>query len=238
MEKYSDKMVLTSQDRYIVLTGDLRSSRELKNRAKVQENLKNALTIINKRFEEVIVAKFIVVRGDSFQGMISSPKYLFDVYYTLFENIDHQFYLGIGVGSISTNLSENVGEMDGEAFHKALDVLEKAKKENLWIRFKSDWEIDDIVTCLLNFIADAMWNWTKRQKEIVMHYKKMKSEKSDLTLEETAEKMGIKKQTVSKILKRSKYKMVEEAEKSFVKYVSQKWLTEECKPEMADRGGE
>jgi hypothetical protein len=174
-----DEMVVPiSQDRYVVLTGDLKSSRKLEDRAEIQGNLKNALRVINKRFEETIVAKFIVLRGDSFQGMLSSPKYLFDIYYEFFENIGHQFYLGIGIGGISTSLSENVGEMDGEAFHKTSDALERAKKENIWIIFRSEWEINGVITCLLNFMADVMWNWTKRQREIVMHYKKRKVRKT------------------------------------------------------------
>jgi predicted DNA-binding protein (UPF0251 family) len=55
-------------------------------------------------------------------------------------------------------------------------------------------------------------------------------------LEKIAEEMGIKKQTLSKILKRSKYKMVKEAERTFVDFINQKWLTIEYKPKMADRG--
>lgn len=227
-------MVLTLQNRYIVLTGDLKSSRELKDRAKVQQKLKNALTDINKKFEEAIVAEFMVARGDSFQGMLDTPKYIFDIYYALFEDISHQFYLGIGVGGIATSLSENIGEIDGEAFHKASEALEMAKKENIWIAFKSEWEIDEVVTHLLNFMADVMWNWTKRQREIVMCYKKVKDKKSDATLEEIAENIGIKKQTVSKILKRSKYKLVKNAGMSFADFISQKWLTGGYKPEMAD----
>ena len=74
-------MTRTLQNRYVVVTGDLKSSRKLKDRAEVQEELKNALRIVNSRFEEEIPAKFMVVGGDSFQGMLSSPKYLFDIYY-------------------------------------------------------------------------------------------------------------------------------------------------------------
>jgi len=223
-------MILSLQNKYIVLMGDLKSSRKLKNRAKVQKKLKNSLSMINEEFEEAIIAKFIVVGGDSFQGMISSPKYFPDIYYLLFENIGHQFYLGIGIGDISTTLSRNIGEMDGEAFHKASATLKQTKKENVWINFKSGWEADDIISSLLNFVADAMWSWTKRQREVVTHYKKSKSKKSGVTLQEIADDMGIKKQTVSKILKRSRYKMVEDAKKNFEDFVSQKWLIKECKP--------
>jgi len=219
-----DKKVssLPLKDRYVVLTGDLKSSRKLKalDRAKIQENLKKALTIINRKFADIIIAEFIIVQGDSFQGMISSSKYLFDIYYVLFENIAYQYYLGVGIGNISTDISKNVGEIDGEAFHKAMKALEQAKKEKEWIKFEGSGEIDGIITYLLNFMADVMWNWTKRQREIVIHYKKMKSEKVDLTLEEIAKDIGIKKQTISKILRRSKYKMIEKAEKGFVDFVS------------------
>ncbi|NQE05072.1 hypothetical protein C5S32_04305 [ANME-1 cluster archaeon GoMg1] len=229
-------MARTLQNRYVVVTGDLKSSRKLKDRAEVQEELKNALRIVNRRFEEEIPAKFMVVGGDSFQGMLSSPKYLFDIYYVFFENIGHQFYLGIGIGGISTSLSENVGEIDGEAFHKASDALERAKRENMWIVFKSEWEIEGVVTCLLNFMADVMWSWTKRQREIVTYYRKVKNEKSSVTLEEVAEGIGIKKQALSKILKRSKYKLLKEAEDTFVNLVSHIWLTRANKLNMADRG--
>ncbi|RJS75554.1 SatD [Methanophagales archaeon] len=229
-------MTRTLQKRYVVVTGDLKSSRKLKDRVGVQEELKSALRIVNRRFDDAIPAKFMVIGGDSFQGMLSSPKYLFDIYFAFFENISHQFYLGIGVGNISTRLSENVGEIDGEAFHKASEALESAKKENMWITFKSEWEIDDIVTCLLNFMADVMWNWTKRQREIVTYYRKVKNEKGRITLEEVARSIGIKKQTLSKILKRSKYKLLKEAEDTFADFIIRNWLTEQNKPKMAVEG--
>ncbi len=56
-------MTRTPQNWYVVVTGDLKSSRRLKDRAEVQEELKNALRIVNRRFEEEIPAKFIVVGG-------------------------------------------------------------------------------------------------------------------------------------------------------------------------------
>jgi len=230
-------MIRTLQKKYVVVTGDLKSSRRLEDRAEVQEELKNALRIVNRRFEEEIPAKFMVARGDSFQGMLSSPNCLFDMYHVFFENISHQFYLGIGVGDISTSLSENVGEIDGEAFHNASEALERAKKENIWIVFRSEWEIDGVVTCLLNFMADVMWNWTKRQREIVTYYRKVENEKSSVTLEEVARGIGIKKQTLSKILKRSKYKLLKEAEDTFVDFISCNWLTGENNPKMADKWG-
>ena len=166
------EMVLTSRDRYVVLTGDLKSSRKLSERAKVQEQLKSALKVVNERFDGAIAAKFIVVGGDGFQGMLSSVEGIFDVYYTLFEKIGYPFYVGIGTGSISTSLSENVAEMDGEAFHRSSGALSDIKKKKNWVAFESGREIDNVITASWNLMADTIWNWSKRQKEIVLYYRK------------------------------------------------------------------
>ncbi|MEA2033245.1 MAG: SatD family protein, partial [Euryarchaeota archaeon] len=203
-------MTHTLQNRYVVVTGDLKSSRKLKDRAEVQEELKNALRIVNRRFEEEIPAKFMVVGGDSFQGMLSSPKYLFDIYYVFVENIGHQFYLGIGVGGISTSLSENVGEIDGEAFHKASDALKGAKKENMWIAFKSEWEIDEVVTCLLNFMADVMWNWTDRQKKIIIYFREQGENREAVRL--ASKNFGVGERSIYKTLRTGKYHLWRDAE--------------------------
>ncbi len=212
------------------MTGDLKASRRLEDRAKVQESLKTALQIVNTLFSDDIVAKFVIVRGDSFQGMLSSPGCLFDVYFELFDKIGHQFYLGIGIGEIATSLSANVGEIDGEAFHKSSEALERAKRAKLWIVFMSGWEIDRISTCLLNLMADVMWDWTARQREIVAYYRRLKKERGNVTLAEVVRDIGIKKQTLSMILKRSRYKLLAEAERAFADFISRKWQTGNNKP--------
>lgn len=220
---------------YIVLAGDLKSSRKIKDRVEIQKKLKKALKIINERFKEVIIGEFIIVGGDGFQGMITSPEFILNIYYLLFENIEHPFYLGIGIGDISTALSKNVAEMDGKVFYRASEALEKTKRENKWIELKSDWEDNDIVGCLLNFMAEVMWNWSKRQKDVVIYYRKARSKKSRVTLVEISTGLGIKKQTLSKMLKRAKYSLLEDAEKIITAFVSRKWLKRDSKPEMAEK---
>ena len=226
-------MARTLQNRYVVVNGDLKSSRKLKDRAEVQEELKNALRIVNRRFDEEIPAKFMVVGGDSFQGMLSSPKYLFDIYYVFFENISHQFYLGIGFGGISTGLSENVGEIDGEAFHKASEALEMAKKKNMWIAFKSEWEIDEVVTCLLNFMADVMWSWTDRQKEMIIYFREQGGNREAVIL--ASKNFGVGERSIYKTLKTGKYHLWRDAEKAVTDLLNQEWFKLETETEMGNR---
>ena len=227
---------MSLQERYVVLTGDLKSSRTLENREDVQEILKEALSLINERFKREIVAEFMVVRGDEFQGMIATPKSLTDLHYALFETVGHQFYLGVGIGSLSTKVSKNIGEIDGEAFHNASKALEEVKRQDTWIEFRAGWETDGIITWLLNFTAETMWHWTERQREVVNRYKKMKAETDNVTLREVAEELGVTKQTISGIMRRSRYTMVENAGERVASYVSQKWLTMKNKPKSPDRG--
>jgi len=52
------------------------------------------LRIVSRRFNEEIPAKFMVVRGDSFQGMLFSPKYLFDIYYVFFDFVSQNWLTG------------------------------------------------------------------------------------------------------------------------------------------------
>ena len=47
----------------------------------------------------------------------------------------------------------------------------------------------------------------------------------------------LKKQTISKILKRSRYKLVKKAGKSFAEFVSRNWLITANNPKMADKIG-
>ena len=203
-------MVLTSRDRYVVLTGDLKSSRKLSERAKVQEHLKSALKVVNERFADVIAAKFIVVGGDGFQGVLSSVEDIFDIYYTLFEKIEYPFYVGIGTGSISTSLSENVAEMDGEAFHRSSGALSKIKKKRNWVAFESGREIDSVITASWNLMADTIWNWSKRQKEIILYYRKHGGGKE--AVKSASESLDVGERSIYKTIRTGKYHLLKSME--------------------------
>ncbi len=224
---------MSLHNKYIVLTGDLKASRKIKEREKIQENFKVALEKVNESFKEAIVARFIIIGGDSFQGMLSSPLPIFDIYYELFDNISYPFYLGIGIGSISTKLSKNVGEMDGEAFYKAGEALEKVKKKGTWISFRSGWEIDAIVTASWNLMADVMWRWSERQKEIIMYYRRH-GENRD-AIEKATKNFGVTDKNIYKILRRGRYHLLKEVESALNSLINQKWLNKKIKPDTVEK---
>lgn len=220
-----------TRDKFVVVTGDLRSSRRLKNRVKIQEKLKNTLKIINNTFGEDIVAKFVIVGGDGFQGMILSPECLFDLYYLLFEQIGHRFYIGIGIGSISTHMSSVIGEMDGEVFYKSSKALNEAKKGRRWVVFKGDWDGDDLISSSWNLMADVMWHWTKRQREVVMLYRR------ETGVDSVANKLEVTDKAIYKILSSSRYKTLKAVESSLRDFLEQNWLKIKNRPKMVEKRG-
>jgi len=222
-----------SENWYVVLSGDLKSSRKLQDRAKIQEQLRNALVIVNETFNEAISAKFVLTGGDGFQGMLSSLEYFFDIYYELFANIGHQFYMGVGAGSISTGLSKNVSEMDGEVFYRSAESLSKAKKERSWIVFKSGEWCDDVITSSLNLMADVMWDWSERQKHIMLYYRKRGGNRE--AVKSAAENLGVGERSIYKTLRTGKYRLLKSAENALREVLNRKRFKLGIEPEMDDK---
>lgn len=196
----------------IVITGDLKSSKKMEDRSTGQENLKNALETINNTYSTDILAKFRIIGGDGFQGMISRPHILIDIYYILFEKINHPFYLGVGIGSISTDLSPNIQEIDGPAFHYSSQSLEIAKKKKRWVVVQGDFENYHLMECILNFMFESMWNWTPRRKEIILYYRKEKE--GPLSIEKASLKFETGRRNIYKILEVGQYPLIRYGEET------------------------
>jgi len=220
---------------YVVIIGDMISSKKIINRSDVQERLKNAIKTLNKKFKDSIIAEFKIVGGDSFQGMLSSPEHLIDIYYVLLETVGHPFYFGIGMGDISTVLSKNVEEIDGKAFHLASDALEEAKRRNFSVSIKSSLEDNDAISCLFNFIVERMWEWSKKQREVALYYRKHGA-CSD-AIKSAAKRFNTSERSVYKMLERAKYSNLEYAESVTKSTLNQKWYKNNIEPKMVQKGG-
>lgn len=206
---------------YIVLTGDLKSSKKIEDRSIVQNRLREALNYVNDKFYNYVVAKFKIIGGDGFQGMISSPDIIFDIYFVLFEKIKNPFYLGIGIEGISTRLSQYVEEIDGKAFHYSSEGLETAKKKRKWVIFRSNLLNNNLFECILNLSFEIMWNWTQRRKEIIMFYRE--HGENSLAIEKASFKFKIGVRNVYKALEAGKYSLLKYAENIFKEELSKDW---------------
>jgi hypothetical protein len=78
----------------------------------------------------------------------------------------------VGIGSISTQLSDFVQEIDGEAFHLSSEALNFAKKKNRWFILRSNLRNNnDLIECVFNFMFEIIWKWTERRREIILFYR-------------------------------------------------------------------
>jgi len=200
---------------YIVLTGDLKSSKKIENREVSQERLKDTIMHINSKFSEFLVSDFRIIGGDGFQGMIWKLDSLFDIYFSLLEHIQHPFYLGVGIGTISTSLSDYVQEIDGEAFHFSSNALKVAKRKKRWMVLESDLENNDVVECILNFIWELVWNWTPRQCEIILFYRKHGENREAIEL--AAKEFETGSRNIYKTLETGKYSLIKYGEETLEK---------------------
>lgn len=191
---------------YIVLTGDLRSSKKMEDRNLSQEKLKGAINFVNSRFKDYLISDFRITGGDSFQGMISQLDVLVDLYFALYGRIGNPFYLGVGVGSISTSLSEFVQEIDGEAFHLSADALRTAKKKKRWIVMESPSGDDfEVAECILNLLFDVVWSWTDRRADIILYYRE--NGENPQAIEQASQKFQTGTRNIYKALKAGNYSL-------------------------------
>lgn len=114
---------------FIAMIGDIRNSREIKERKAVQDTLKKVLKEINLKYEEEIVSQFIVTLGDEFQGLLSEGKNLLKI----IQEIKSALYpvelrFGIGVGKITTDINTEMAlGADGPGYYKAREAIEIIK---------------------------------------------------------------------------------------------------------------
>ena len=88
---------------YIALIGDIKGSKSINERGKLQKHVTNILKTVNDKFAQSIASKFLITLGDEFQGLLSSTEHLMDIIQfikTEAQTIEIRF--GIGVGTITS----------------------------------------------------------------------------------------------------------------------------------------
>lgn len=98
--------VFLDEKPFIAIIGDIRNSRELDSRKKIQDKLNETLEEINLKYQDDIESKFVITLGDEFQGLLSSGRILLHV----IQDIKMQLYpveirFGIGIGEITTDIN-------------------------------------------------------------------------------------------------------------------------------------
>ena len=152
---------------YCAVIGDIRHSRRLQERAKVQVRFLKAISTVNREFKREIVSRFAISLGDEFQGLLASPAESYR-FVRRFQELmfPTTFYFGIGVGRLSTALHHSSVAMDGEVFHRARAAMVEAKRVRRDVLYSMDIPELPLVNALVGLIDHERSRMTPRQKQI------------------------------------------------------------------------
>ena len=208
---------------YCALIADMVDSRLINDRNKVRNKVKKVVGKINSDYEEYLTAEFRIYAGDEVQGLLHQPSISYELIKKLnsyFSSV--QLVFGVGIGEVTTEISDNpvTWELDGPVYHRAREMIKKAKRKKPSICYSFGPEnhsavskADKLINSLLYFIESTINNRTKRQKEVVELYNKYTSQ------QKVAADLEIAQSTVSEILAKAFYSEVEQAEKNISRYL-------------------
>ncbi len=163
---------------YAVLTGDLVKS----SRFKIEKQRDEILSALKDSFNkieppEIIASRFMIHRGDSFQGVLSRPDEALKAAIIIRTNLISKFKekdmrldarIAIGLGKIDYLPKNQVGEGDGEAYRYSGMELDRMKKEELNLIVKTPWsKINEELRTECMLLDALIQRWTKEQAEAI-----------------------------------------------------------------------
>ncbi len=204
---------------FCAIIGDIISSKKYKNRQQLQEKFNQVITEINNEYNSHIASNFTVTLGDEFQGLLLSPYVSYEIIKKIRELFSPvKLVFGVGIGDMHTDFNKEISiGSDGPAYHRARNMVMKAKKKDPTIQYSSGYEEDNLINGLLYFIESCTKKRTKRQKEVIKYYTQYKSQYK------VAEFLDIDQSTVSKILRDSYYHEVSNAEEKIMQFLREKY---------------
>lgn len=197
---------------YIVIIGDIKKSRTIKERSEVQEKLKRTLKAVNEKYASDIAAQFMITLGDEFQGLLDKGEHILDIMKEIQVNMHPvRLRFGIGVGSVSTKVDQTqTREIDGSCYHNARSAIEYLKQNekrnhNIEVDIKISVEEDVCETaCLINTVFSLMavieQGWSERQRAIIYDFSHYQDGQ-----EKCAARLGIAQSSVQRSLMNSNY---------------------------------
>jgi len=201
---------------YGVITADIIRSKEIKNRNYFFKTFSEKINYVNEKFSSFIFTPLKIYRGDEFQGGIKDIHKTPELLSIIRENFfPLQFRAGIGIGSISTKIKRDIGEIDGEALRlssQALDVIKKEKERITYYKMSPEYKsLEEIINNFYIFLDLNIINRTSKQWEAIKLYREIKN------IKKVAKKLDITFQNVSKRLRAAHWSQYYQLEKYLVK---------------------
>ena len=155
---------MTKNVTYVAFLADIIGSRTLppRERARLQDDLRDALRTVNRRWRSHLAAGFAIARGDEIQGLLKDATAVWDIAHWLrldFPTVD--WIIACGLGPITTALAPTAVEVDGPCFHAASAALEDAKRHRQVFVFRGFPPALDGPSA---YYSALYWSWTPRQR--------------------------------------------------------------------------
>lgn len=208
---------------YVIL-GDLVDSRVVRDRPTVADDLERAIKQLGARYgrEDAWVAPLVSTQGmDAVSGVLRKPRYAFDIAVALNTMLwPYRFRFALGSGTIDVAWkSNNAAAMDGPAFHRASDGLERARRDELTFAVElpePSKEVCRLVERLCRLHQVLMQRWSKRAAMTMRAYRHLEAQgeatNTKVTQGKAARELGITQQAISEALTRAHYAELTAAE--------------------------
>lgn len=171
-------------------------------------------------FSDTFHAPLVQTQGiDTLSGVLKRPDMSYRICRMVNEGIwPDAFRFAIVRGHLDVAIrSRDAARIDGPAFHTAADLIERAKRENLYYAFQSATEPDEsdmLLTQLASVLHMSRARWTSRQRSIIELYEKLGSQNA------VAGRLHISQQAVSDALVKSCYREISRADEAVTSALS------------------
>lgn len=194
--------------RYVALIGDIRGSRDLEDRAQVQERFERTLEDANETFDEAIAADLVITTGDEFQGLFTTPSAALEALVAVADELAPvRFVFGLGHGTLETKLKPQAVGMDGPCFHRARQALEAASQDQVFARVSGfGSSTDPWANTVLDLVGALRQRWTDRQQAFIRAYRELPTQRA------VAERFEVSPSVVSESLTAASFHRVHDAE--------------------------
>ena len=197
---------------YIALTGDIRSSSRVEDRRDLAKRLLELCEQLNKHFAPFILTPFKVVSGDGIQGLLKLDTNLMKLSFYI-RAVIHPYFmrLGFGIGGIDTDMEADVSKMDGECFRNSAQAVEIVKKKDDWVYLEpQEINYNHLLSSIFSIYETFLEKFTSRQNTIINQYISILIEKGKVTHKQVADIMGIPRSNVSKALNKVNWRSIYE----------------------------
>lgn len=210
MNEFDESHVVPRNKEFYVLLGDVVSSRKIKNREKFQNHLINTYSELNQLYEADLYAKLDIIKGsDEIGCVLHRIDHLYEIISSILNKLNPHYMRFVCVkGIVDAGIStKKISQMDGPVFHKASDLMDSLKKEELIFRMNTENRvIDSLVTNNINLVYLIKSKWSLKKFKIINEYERSKDQVS------TAEKLNLTPQVISYNLKSANWNEVHRIE--------------------------